>query len=180
MKQRTNIVLVGMMGSGKSSVAKHLTTSIKWPLIDMDEEIEQYEKQTITSLFETKGEAYFRKLETAFLTRLLESKEIDNNIISTGGGIVEKQENYDLLSQLGCVVYLKAKSETLYLRISDDTTRPLLSKTNDSESMHSKLESLLVRREKKYEMVSNIVLNTDDKTILQISNEIELLLTTTD
>lgn len=169
-----------MMGSGKSSIGKHLAASKKLSFIDMDRAIERDEGRTIISLFNSEGESHFRQLETTFLNELLESNTVTNSIISTGGGVVEKKENCNLLSQLGIIVYLRTTPKTLYLRLNEDTSRPLLShQTSSNESMKTTIKNILIRREKKYEDVSNFVLDTDKKTIIQISAEIEQILTTT-
>ena len=119
-----NIVLIGFMGSGKTTIGKSLEEKTDMVFVDTDELIEAYEGCKVSEIFADKGEAYFRRLEKETLKNLLEST--DNKVISTGGGIVTNQENIPLLKQLGKVFYLRIKPETVVERLEGDKTRPLL------------------------------------------------------
>ena len=104
-----NIVLIGFMGSGKTTTGKVLKEKTDMTFVDTDELIEAYEGCKISEVFADKGEAYFRRLENETLKNLLSST--DNKVISTGGGIVTNKENIPLLKQLGKVFYLRIKPE---------------------------------------------------------------------
>ena len=107
MKQN-NIILVGMMGAGKTTIGKELLNVLKdYTLIDMDSEIENREKMKISEIFEKYGEKHFRELETNLLKELSKNQ---NQIISTGGGVFEKEENRNILKETGTVFYLKASA----------------------------------------------------------------------
>jgi len=118
-----NIILIGFMGSGKSSVGRKLAKDLGMDYIDSDELIEKTEKMKINDIFAKKGEAYFRGLETGVIKTL---EDYDNFVISTGGGMVLRQENVKMLKNIGPIVLLWADAEVVYGRIKNQTHRPLL------------------------------------------------------
>lgn len=164
-----NVILIGFMGCGKSTVGLRLSYRLRKPVIDTDKEIERAEKRSISDIFQTEGEAYFRDKETECLKKLL--KTSGNQIISVGGGLPMREVNRQLLHQLGQVVYLRAKAETIYDRLKYDTTRPLLQGENPQE----KIRSLMTQREQNYKEASDIIIDVDDKDFEQIIGEIEAL-----
>ena len=164
-----NVILIGFMGCGKSTVGLRLSYRLRKPVIDTDKEIEKAEKRSISDIFQTEGEAYFRDKETECLKNLL--KTSGNQIISVGGGLPMREINRQLLHQLGQVVYLRAKAETIYDRLKYDTTRPLLQGENPQE----KIRSLMTQREQNYKEASDIVIDVDGKDFEQIIGEIEAL-----
>ena len=124
------------MGCGKSTIGKRIARDCKMSFVDTDAWIEDNEKVTITEIFATKGEGYFRELETRCLEVLLDEgnaeacEATERKVISVGGGLPMREENRNLLKQLGTVIYLKATENTIYNRLKDDTTRPLLQGDN--------------------------------------------------
>lgn len=120
-----NIILIGYMGCGKTTVGKNLTKITGYTFVDTDEMIEKQQGRTIREIFAADGEAAFRDMETALLHQMIAEKK-EQLIISTGGGMPVREENRPLLASLGTVVYLKVQPETVYSRIKDDTKRPLL------------------------------------------------------
>lgn len=155
MKQN-NIILVGMMGAGKTTIGKELLNVLKdYTLIDMDSEIENREKMKISEIFEKHGEKHFRELETNLLKELRQNK---NQIISTGGGVFEKEENRNILKETGTVFYLKASPEKLFDRIKSQTHRPLLQQGFGVE----KVKSILNAREANYSK-ADIIINTENE-----------------
>ena len=158
------IALIGMMGSGKSAVAKILAKRLNYKLIELDEIFEQQQNTTISNFFKKFGEEKFRQIESNILKNSLE----DNSIISTGGGIILKQENRNLLfSENILTIYLKASSEIIYDRIKNDKSRPLLLVENPKKE----IENIIKKRESYYNQ-AKIKINTDDKTIDKIVEEI--------
>ena len=129
---KNNIVLIGFMGSGKTSVGIRLSYSLKRTLIDTDKWIEQKQKMTVADIFERDGESAFRRLETECLKTLIQ--DADRQIISAGGGLPVKEENRKLLKQLGKVFYLKVSPETIYERLKTDTTRRSEEHTSELQS----------------------------------------------
>ena len=128
MKHKKNIVLIGMSGAGKTTVASLLSEKLGMPFFDSDEEFEKEEGRKITDVFSKNGEEYFRRRETEVLKRLSAKLGI---IISTGGGVVTKKENIDLLRENGIVVYLERNIETIVSSVSSEE-RPLFKKGKNS------------------------------------------------
>lgn len=162
-----NVILTGFMGCGKTTVGLKLSYRLRRSIIDTDKEIEREEKRTISEIFATDGEPYFRDRETACLQKLIEST--NNQIISVGGGLPMREENRRLLHELGQVFYLCAKGETIYERVKDDTTRPLL----QVEDPLAKIETLLQERDPYYRAAADVVIAVDGKSFEEILSEIE-------
>ena len=157
-----NIVLIGFMGSGKTTVGKALEEKTDMVFVDTDELIEAYEGCKISDIFTDKGETYFRRLENETLKNLLATT--DNKVISTGGGIVTNQANIPLLKQLGKVFYLRIKPETVVERLEGDKTRPLLI----GEDKLVKVEQLMTDRKELYEMAADKTIDTDYLSVNEI------------
>ncbi len=162
-----NVILIGFMGCGKSSIGRKLSYKLQKTLIDTDRLIEKEQDLTISEIFETRGEESFRDLETECLRSLL--KNGGNQIISTGGGLPMREENRKLLKQLGCVVFLRATTETIYERLCNDTTRPLLQGADPQQ----KIAVLLKKRAVIYNHAADIVIDTDGKDFDQIISELQ-------
>ncbi len=162
-----NIILIGFMGSGKSSIGKYISRTLKCSLVDSDSYIESKYSQTISSIFSQKGEEYFRQLETDTILELLSNNY--HGIVAVGGGLPMKEENRDLLHQLGYVVYLRATVDSLEKRLTGDTKRPLLQGGN----LREKIESLFEKRESTYVEISDLIVDTDDKSFKKIFEEIQ-------
>ena len=148
------IFLVGPMGSGKSKIGKLLSSKLNFNLIDIDREIEAKFKKTIVDIFAMEGEESFRKKEISFLTEI---NQIDEAVVSTGGGIIEASVNRDLLKKEKYVVFLNASVESQFQATKDKTKRPLLNNDNPRQV----LESLYERRLGLYKSVSNLELSPD-------------------
>lgn len=162
-----NVILIGFMGCGKTTVGLRLSYRLRRAVIDTDKEIEKEEKRTISDIFATDGEAYFRDSETVCLQKLIENT--NNQIISVGGGLPLREENRRLLHELGQVFYLCAEGETIYERLKDDTTRPLL----QGGDPLTKIEALLQERDPYYRAAADVVIAVDGKSFEQILDEIE-------
>lgn len=162
-----NVILIGFMGSGKTTVGLRLSYRLRKPVIDTDKEIEREEKRSISDIFATDGEAYFRDKETAYLRKLL--KNPGNQIISVGGGLPMREENRELLHKLGQVFYLNAHAKTIYERLKHDTTRPLL----QGADPQTKIRQLIGERDAFYRAAADVIVNVDGKDFEQILCEIE-------
>ena len=161
-----NIILVGFMGSGKTSVGKHLAGRLRYRFEDTDQLLERKAGCTISHIFAAKEEEYFRDLETAVL---LDLKSFSHGlVISTGGGLPVRKQNRELLKEMGHVVYLKASKDTLMKRLSGDTTRPLL----QGEDPAGKMEKLLHAREPIYEEAAHEIIITDHRSIDEVAERI--------
>ena len=161
-----NVVLCGMMGAGKSTIGIKIAelTGRRW--YDTDGVISDRHGK-ISDIFEYYGEAHFRKLETEVVKELSGQ---DNLVISTGGGLVLKSENNALLQKNGKIIFLRASLETLNKRLVVDGTRPLLQAS--TESISDRLAKLLKERAPVYEHVADYIVEVDEKTPLQIAQEI--------
>ena len=148
------IFLVGPMGSGKSKIGKLLSSQLNLNLIDIDREIEAKFEKTIVDIFASEGEQSFRKKEIDFLT---EVNEIEDAVVSTGGGIIEASANRDILNKEEYVVFLNASVESQFQATKDKTKRPLL----NNENPRQVLESLYEQRLELYKSVSNLELSPD-------------------
>lgn len=120
-----NIILIGYMGCGKSTVGQCLAKMLDFTFVDTDAFIETQQQRTISDIFAIEGEEKFRQLETDLLKQLVKEGR-EQLVIATGGGMPLRSENRELLSKLGMVVYLKVSPETIYDRVKNDTQRPLL------------------------------------------------------
>ena len=138
----TNLYLVGMMGSGKTTIGKHLAHTLNYRFIDTDDVIVQATGQSINQIFAEQGEAAFRDIETQVLGQVA---PYTRTVIATGGGMVIKQKNWGYL-QSGLVVWINVSIDELMLRLSRDKSRPLLK----DGSLRNKLTTLLEQRQQRY------------------------------
>lgn len=161
-----NVILIGFMGCGKTTVGLKLSYRLRRTVIDTDKEIEREEKRSISDIFASDGEGYFRDRETACLKKLMEN--LGNQIISVGGGLPMREENRRLLHELGQVFYLRASAETIYDRVKHDTTRPLL----QGDDPKNKIRTLLDERDTYYREAADIIVDVDNKEFEQILDEI--------
>ena len=161
-----NIVLIGFMGSGKTTVGRYMERHYGYSFLDTDAYIEEKEGMSISDIFATKGEEYFRKLETEVLEEL--SLTLSNTVISTGGGMPLKEENARFLKNIGKVFYLKASSSSIYERVKDDTGRPLL----QVKDPYAKICEMLEIRNSIYETASDFILDTDGREVETIASTI--------
>lgn len=149
-----NIVLIGFMGTGKTTVSERFSKMYKMEIIDMDRVIAEREGMTIPEIFLTYGEEYFRSLETRLLIELQSRKGV---IISCGGGIVMRERNVTEMKKNGKVVLLTATPQTILERVKDNDDRPLLKNRKNIEGISEMLE---IRRSK-YEAAADIIIETD-------------------
>lgn len=152
MKSKKNIVLVGMMGSGKSSIGKLLSKKIGLEFIDIDKLIEEEENKSISDIFKINGEKYFRDLEEKISIKKLKS---ENKVISLGGGGYINQKIRKQTQLESITVWLNWKTSTLIDRIKDSKKRPVVTKLKISE-----IKSLIEERAKIYNS-SDFKINCD-------------------
>ena len=154
-----NIVLIGFMGAGKSTISAFLRD-----VVEMDQVIAEQQGMSISEIFETYGEEYFRNLETQLLIDM-QSKQ--NVIISCGGGVAMRERNVAEMKKNGKVVLLKADPQTILDRVKDSDERPLLNGHKNVEYIADLMEA----RRAKYEAAADIVVQTDGKSALEICEE---------
>lgn len=158
-----NIVLCGMMGSGKTTVAAELE-KLGYKVIDTDAQIVE-KHGSIDKIFAEHGEEYFRDAETQVVREVAQKN--DGAVISLGGGCVLRQENVKNLKAGGKIFYLRAKAETLIKRLKGDTTRPLL-----KGGLEERVRSILAVRSGIYEGVADFIIDTDELSPAEIAIEI--------
>lgn len=162
---KSNIILIGMMGSGKTTVGKELSTILTdFRYIDIDAEIEKSTQKKISEIFLRHGEPFFRMLESEKIKKFCKEK---NYIISAGGGAFESEENRKIMLETSSVIYLNATPEEIYERIKQENHRPLLRKNFSVE----KISSIMKLREKNYRK-ADITIDTTGKTPQLIAEEI--------
>ncbi len=159
-----HIVLIGMMGSGKTTVGRLLSEILGMSFIDTDEIIEKQEGISISEIFKTKGEDYFREKETVVLNSLLNNKP---SIIATGGGIILSSENREMIKKRSIPIFLYGDIETLAERLKKAKDRPLL----EGDSIENRLKAIWHEREKFYKEFENSV-NTNTLTPLDVAIKI--------
>ena len=151
------------MGAGKTTVGMELAKKLNYKLIDTDHSIENDQSRKIKDIFSEDGELFFRNLETLKLKELI---NVENAIISTGGGIILKDENRSILNNL-FTIYLKADFENIFNRIKQDTSRPLLL----TDDPYNTEKDIFKSRQSVYESFK-IHVRTDNKTPHQVVEEI--------
>ena len=163
--KKNKIYLIGFMGVGKTSVSKELGKILNRLVIEIDEIVEMNSNMSISNIFSEFGEDYFRNLETEALSSI---QGDTNVVVSTGGGIVTREVNVDIMKKEGIVVLLNAKPETIYNRLKDTNTRPILNNNMNIEF----ISDLMGKREDLYNRVKDIEIETDNKTIREVCFEI--------
>ncbi|SFV77813.1 Shikimate kinase I [hydrothermal vent metagenome] len=166
-RKAMNVVLVGPMGSGKTSVGRRLACVLKRDFFDSDFEIVARTGVAIDHIFDVEGEEGFRQREINMLSELC---EIPNIVIATGGGIVIKPENRELLKRDSFVVYLSSSVKQLVSRTAKSKSRPLLERSTNREKT---IRELVEKREPLYQEVADVVVDTTGKKLYAIINEIK-------
>jgi len=165
-EDHSNLILIGFMGSGKTSMGKQLAKYLKREFIDTDQCIVKKTHRTISQFMEEAGEEAFRGIESEVLEELLGREKI---VLSTGGGIILNPKNQDLLRQLGIIIWLDATSDKLFERVRRHAWRPLL----QVEHPRHTFNQLLSERSAIYEMLSDIKIDT---THLSYSQTLEAII----
>lgn len=173
--KKNDIILIGFMGAGKTTVGRELAKICKMTFADTDQMIVDKAGMAITEIFSAQGEEVFRKMETDLLKELIQ-KNADGNtalrpagtVYSVGGGLPMREENRALLKQLGHVVYLTSTPDTVLERLKGDTTRPLLA----GDNVRERVETLLSYRDPFYKEASHQQVATDGKELSRIVEEV--------
>lgn len=157
-----NLILIGFMGTGKTTIGRHVAKSLGFRFVDTDHQITRKAGKPIPKIFEEDGEEAFRRIETEVLRECAAKSE---QVISTGGGIVTRPENLEILEQAGYVVWLKASPETIYERVKRNRNRPLLQTENPLET----IQNLLEERVDLYRKANDLSVTTDGLTLDETS-----------
>lgn len=162
------LVLIGLMGVGKTTVGRRLAKRLDLPFIDADEEIEKAADLTVSEIFDRFGEDYFRDGERRVITRLLED---GRQVIATGGGAFMNEETRELILSKATTIWLNADIDVLVNRVGRRDTRPLL-KNGDPETI---LRSLAIKRNPIYALAHLHVISNDAPHDLTVENIIKAL-----
>ena len=165
-----NLYLIGMMGSGKTTIGSLIATKLGYGFLDTDAVIAQVTKQSINQLFAEVGEAEFRQIETKVLAQVC---AYTNLAIATGGGIVTQQKNWSYL-HYGLIVWLDVPVEVLCDRLKGDTNRPLLQTTD----LLDKLQNIFQQRQKLYKQADLHIYVSAEETPFEIANRVIELIPT--
>ncbi len=169
-QRRQLIALIGLRGAGKTTIGKKLANSLKWEFVELDERIEKAAGLTLQNIFEMHGEEYYRRLEQEVLLDLILRQR--RAVVATGGGIVMRNETYDLLQRNCRIIWLKALPEDHWNRVLQQDPRPM---TNFPDAF-TQLQNLLERREPLYSRADSVI-NTSllgiQGSVKQILSEIE-------
>lgn len=161
-----NIILIGFMGCGKSSIGIRLSYRLRMTVLDTDKLIERQNRMSVSEIFDRFGEEEFRGMETKCLERLLQEPEAQ--IIAVGGGLPLRERNRELLRQLGTIVYLRVTPATVCQRLSGDATRPLL----QGADPEGKVRRLMAERAGIYESAADFAVDVDGKEMDEIRDEL--------
>lgn len=160
-----NIYLIGMMGAGKTAVGRSLARLAGVHFVDIDHLIVERAGKSINQIFEENGEPYFRNLETEVLKTVASEH---GKVVATGGGIVLKPENVQLMKQSGKIIFLEASLDTLWERVKLKSDRPLLK----TENPKATLERILAERQPIYRSVADAVVLSEEKTFHDVARDI--------
>ncbi|KKS98375.1 MAG: shikimate kinase, shikimate kinase / 3-dehydroquinate synthase [Candidatus Gottesmanbacteria bacterium GW2011_GWA2_43_14] len=161
-----NLILIGMRGSGKSTVAKILSETLNLNLIDVDKLIELKAKKSASDIIKTNGLEYFRDLESEIVQNLPDKNK---SIIATGGGTVEREINMQALKKDSLIIYLRTMPVTSAGRLANICDRPVLT---GAGSMREDLENLYTIRKTVYEKWADIIVETDGKSFKEVADSI--------
>lgn len=167
-----NVFLLGFMGSGKSSLGKRLANKLNYKFIDLDAELEKLEGMSVNDIFSSKGEEFFREIEMEWLKEL----NLDNHVISLGGGTPCFNNNIDLINQIGISIYLKVSTHSLANRLyTSKKIRPLIKDIgDDKEKLQLFVQEKLTEREKFYTK-SNIQFDGENVSSEKLDSLVQMI-----
>jgi shikimate kinase len=165
-----NVVLVGYRGTGKSAVAKILAQELALQLVCLDAELERAAGMTIPDFVAARGWSEFRDLEEQLVRKF---SALDGQVLDCGGGVIEREANYQPLRLAGPVIWLKASVETIVARIGGDDQRPSLTGT---KSFTEEVAEVLARRTPLYQRIAHYPVETDNRGIQDVAEEVQRLL----
>ncbi|CBL45918.1 Shikimate kinase I protein [gamma proteobacterium HdN1] len=169
MSLKQNVILIGPMGAGKSTIGRQLAALLRYEFVDSDHEIEARTGADIPWIFDVEGEEGFRKREEAVIDDLTQRQHI---VLATGGGAILREANRRAMSARGVVVYLKTSIEQQLARTARDRNRPLL----QTENPRKVLTELMAIRDPLYSEIADYVIETDGAAIREVATQILALI----
>jgi len=163
------VIFVGPMGAGKTTIGRQVAKALGRKFFDSDKEIEKRTGASIPLIFELEKEEGFRKREADMVRELAERENI---VIATGGGVVLKKQNRDIITKLGFVIYLCAPVEQLIRRTARDKNRPLLQTDNPKKT----IKDLLKIRDPLYREVADLVMETQGLSVTQVVSKLKKMI----
>lgn len=160
-----NVILIGLMGAGKTTVGKRLSQRLGWNFVDTDHLVEQNCGASVSVIFEVEGESGFRQREEKVIEKIMREEE---QIIATGGGAPTIESNRNNLKK-GYVIYLSVKPQSLWARLQHDDSRPLLQASNN---VRGKLEALFEERDPIYRSLADHVVSGENLTLRVLTTKI--------
>ncbi len=160
-----NLIMIGFMASGKTSVGRRLAQRLGYSFLDTDQFIESEIGCSIAEIFSIQDEAYFRELETRLASRL---HKLNNTVIATGGGMIISPGNKERLQRTGTIIFLKARRQDILERLQRDSRRP---KAREGDDMETTVANLMTNRLPVYEQ-ADIVIETGGKSVNRVCGEI--------
>ena len=167
MSTHANVVLVGFMGTGKTTIGKLVATSLHMEFVDMDDIIVQRQQKPISQIFEEEGEAHFRQIERELVKELADKNGL---VVGTGGGVVLNPHNISDFERSGRVICLTATPEEILARVQSDTSRPLLAGDNKL----GKIKTLLDARQHLYRAMTTQIDTTNLSTAQVVARIVAL------
>lgn len=159
------LFLIGFMGSGKTTVSRHMTEALGIPKIEMDDLLAERAGKPITRIFAEDGEEVFRRMETELLKEIGAGGPV---IVSCGGGVVLRPENVEIMKRTGTILLLSAAPETIYSRVCHSTKRPILNGNMNVEF----IAGLMAKRDPAYRAAADVTVSIDGKTSEIVAGEI--------
>lgn len=164
---KSNLVLIGFMGSGKSTIGRILSKILEMNFIDSDYEIEKNSKMTIREIFKKHGQDEFRKIEMETVKEI--GKRFQNTVISTGGGIILNKVNIENLRKDSLIIYLNVDRKILYKRLKNSKNRPLL----DRENLWKNINETLDFREELYLNSCDYVIDITNESSFEVAEKVK-------
>jgi len=161
-----NIILVGPMGSGKTTIGRRLSERLSLDFFDSDHEIINITGVSIDHIFDVEGEKGFRARESDVIKRLC---NMPNIVLATGGGAVMLEENRELMKKASSIIYLSSSVDQILRRTAKSNTRPLLEKSNNRRKT---ISDILEARDPLYKEVSSHIIDTNGKKLNEVIDEI--------
>jgi shikimate kinase len=166
---KQNLILIGPMGSGKSTVGRRLAARLGKQFVDCDQALEAYLNVDVATIFDIEGERGFREREHQMLKRLC---AMSNVVIATGGGCVARADNLSLLRENGLIIYLRTSVKHQLARLSRDKSRPLLQAPDRRQRLHE----MAAQRDPLYTSIADLVVESGAQSVAQMAAHVSKLL----